>query len=127
MAPRLRCAPETTGAQVKLGGRRRRAGRRQERLRQAQAESESAEDSFFPDGPFHVTLVIEEPEAHLHPQLQHSLVRYLRREVQRRPELQIIFSTHATDIITSCNPEEIVVVRRGSMDGTFRGSSPLCR
>jgi putative ATP-dependent endonuclease of OLD family len=50
-----------------------------EALERAAREADAAEESFFPDGPFHAVVVIEEPEAHLHPQLQHSLVRHLRR------------------------------------------------
>ena len=82
------------------------------RLAQAGVEAELKEDSLFTDEPFHAIVVIEEPEAHLHPQLQHALTRHLRRVTQQRPELQILLSTHATDVVTSARPEDLVILRR---------------
>lgn len=80
-------------------------------LTQARQEAELAEDSLFGAEPFHAVVLIEEPEAHLHPQLQHALVRHLRRTVLQRPELQVILSTHAPDVLTSARPEDVVVLR----------------
>lgn len=83
----------------------------EERIEAADAEAEAIEDSFFPEL-FHATVIIEEPEAHLHPQLQHGLMRYLRRVTAERPELQMIASTHSSEMMTACRPEDIVVLRR---------------
>lgn len=88
----------------------------EEARRKLEVRSEEAEDqldSFFPQL-FHATILIEEPEAHLHPQLQHGLIRYLRKVTVERPDLQVIVSTHASEIVAACKPEEMVVVRRES-------------
>lgn len=71
----------------------------------ADNEADAIEDSFFPQL-FHAMIVIEEPEAHLHPQLQHGLMRYLRRVTVDRPELQVIVSTHSPEMMTACRPRD---------------------
>lgn len=82
-----------------------------ERLQEASAAAEADQDSFFPDL-FHATVMIEEPEAHLHPQLQYGLVRYLRRVAAVRKDLQVLVTTHSSEIVAACDPTELVVVRR---------------
>lgn len=85
--------------------------RARQRLEDASAIADAASDSFFPDL-FHATVLIEEPEAHLHPQLQFGLIRYLRRIVTQRPEIQIIVTTHSGELAGVCDPDELVVLQR---------------
>jgi putative ATP-dependent endonuclease of OLD family len=80
---------------------------------EADENKEAVADSFFPEL-FHATVVIEEPEAHLHPQLQHGLMRYLRRATLERPELQLIVSTPSGEMMSACDPSDIVVLRQNA-------------
>lgn len=105
-------APPTSAPQPSSSGNAQDVAEARRIIEQAQVDAEMEEDSFFPPEAFHAVVVIEEPEAHLHPQLQFALVRYLRQVVRDRPELQIVITSHANDIISACEPDELVVLRR---------------
>ena len=53
-------------------------------------------------------ILIEEPEAHLHPQLQIKFIKYIESIVEKEQNLQIIVTTHSTVLASSVSIENII-------------------
>ncbi len=62
-------------------------------------------------------LLIEEPEAHLHPQRQHLLIDFLKKKaaIDREADhgLQVVMTTHSPSLASSLKLENLVLVRGG--------------
>lgn len=84
---------------------------RRELMRQAEESRQLDDESFFA-GNFHAVVILEEPEAHLHTQLQWGLISYLKEVVEARPEVQLIITTHSDQIVSACEPDDLVVFTR---------------
>lgn len=56
-------------------------------------------------------LLIEEPEAHLHPQIQSKLIKYLQKMADEKQNLQIIVTTHSAVIAASVGVEAIIHIK----------------
>ena len=60
------------------------------------------------DSDVFTVLLIEEPEAHLHPQLQIKFVKYLQSLSETLPNAQIIVSTHSPVLASSVNINRLI-------------------
>ena len=67
-------------------------------------------------------VLLDEPDAHLHPNLQASLANTLRY-IQQELGIQIIISTHSTSIIRAAKPTEVVPISSQSSLNTFLAQS----
>jgi predicted ATPase len=76
--------------------------------------------SFCPD--LSSIVLLDEPDAHLHPNLQASLANTLRY-IQQELGIQIIISTHSTSIIRAAEPTEVVPISSQASVNTFLAKS----
>ncbi len=63
-------------------------------------------------------LLIEEPEAHLHPALQYKLLEYIRRRIEdERLNRQVFLTTHSTQITAASELDSVICMQADPASG----------
>lgn len=57
-------------------------------------------------------LVIEEPEAHLHPTMQEKFIKFLKKNIKEKKVKQIFVTTHSTFITAASQLDELICLYR---------------
>jgi len=70
-------------------------------------------------------LLIEEPEAHLHPQLQARLMQFLEEKAASSSPIQVIVTTHSPNLASLAAPERIHLLSRGKSYSLAIGHTKL--
>ena len=70
-------------------------------------------------------LVIEEPEAHLHPSLQYKLLKYIQKRLSpKQSSRQVFLTTHSTHITAAAGLEPIICLSLSEHDGSVHVAYP---
>ncbi|EKY4027714.1 AAA family ATPase, partial [Listeria innocua] len=56
--------------------------------------------------------VIEEPEAHMHPQMQHAFINYLINYYTEQDNIHGLITTHSSEVVREAKMERLRVLRR---------------
>ena len=77
---------------------------------------------FVAQAPLDATVVLDEPDVYMHPDLQHRLVEF----VEGRYE-QVVITTHSVEIIATADPSSLVLVDRAESRSNFATSLPAAQ
>jgi len=70
-------------------------------------------------------LLIEEPEAHLHPSLQYKLLKYIQKRLSpEQTSRQVFLTTHSTHITAAAGLEPIICLNLSETDGGVYAAYP---
>ena len=62
------------------------------------------------DEPIYIALCVEEPEAHLHPQLQKSFFNYLMEFLENDYPFQIFMTSHSPILVSHANLDSLIIL-----------------
>ena len=65
------------------------------------------------------TIILDEPDVYMHPDLQRKLLRFIRGKNQ-----QCIIATHSTEILSEATPNNILIVERAAPTSSFTVDLP---
>lgn len=65
------------------------------------------------------TLILDEPDVYMHPDLQRRLIRFIRKQAP-----QVLVTTHSVEIISEVTPENIVIIERKRPQSRFADTLP---
>ncbi|MHB8547158.1 MAG: ATP-dependent nuclease [Nitrosotalea sp.] len=68
-------------------------------------------------------VLLDEPDAHLHPSLQKNLIQILT-ELGKKENIQFIISTHSKEIVANTEPRQIIHITTKSTEGKRISSYP---